>query len=151
MGKFLMILGASIITCLGFLSFGYPEEQITITTYYPSPYGSYQELNVNNSLALGPNSRAGLNALSDTSGAIYSTGAGGGYYFTGTVGGNLYRLYSPIGDSVNIWDKTSGTLVSLSPDDTGGLNFIANRVNFKNDDGTPATIRAGEVIYCVNY
>lgn len=33
-----------IVFALGLLSLGFAEENITITTYYPSPYGSYREL-----------------------------------------------------------------------------------------------------------
>lgn len=39
------------IFCLSSLSFS--QEQLTITTYYPSPYGSYRDLKVTNTLEVG--------------------------------------------------------------------------------------------------
>lgn len=36
------ILGLGILLCL--VSLAYAQEQITITTYYPSPFGSYRDL-----------------------------------------------------------------------------------------------------------
>ena len=46
MGKSLITLGFSIFfsTIILFSVFAQPPEQITITTYYPSPFGSYREL-----------------------------------------------------------------------------------------------------------
>jgi hypothetical protein len=46
MNRFLNILGISIFLILSLcvLGFSQQEERLTITTYYPSPYGSYREL-----------------------------------------------------------------------------------------------------------
>jgi hypothetical protein len=49
MKKSLIIIGVIILSCLlGLISlFAQPPESITITTYYPSPFGSYRELRAN--------------------------------------------------------------------------------------------------------
>jgi len=44
MAKRLSIIGISVFFILGLFSLSFSDEQLTITTYYPSPYGSYQEL-----------------------------------------------------------------------------------------------------------
>lgn len=47
----IMIIVLSIL--LGSSSLAFSEESITITTYYPSPYGSYNNLEVRNQLTVG--------------------------------------------------------------------------------------------------
>ena len=42
MARLLVIMGMWIIFI--FAGLGYAEDQLTITTYYPSPYGNYREL-----------------------------------------------------------------------------------------------------------
>ena len=42
-----------LIFILGFISLSFADETLTITTYYPSPYGSYQDLYVANTLGIG--------------------------------------------------------------------------------------------------
>jgi len=45
MSKYIKILGIAIFFILALFSSGFAEEEsFTITTYYPSPYGSYNEL-----------------------------------------------------------------------------------------------------------
>lgn len=44
MPKSIAIYGLSALFILCFFSFCFAQEQITITTYYPSPFGSYREL-----------------------------------------------------------------------------------------------------------
>ena len=48
-------LGIIIIVCLilSLYSLSFSQEQITITTYYPSPYGSYRVLNIQGQVAAG--------------------------------------------------------------------------------------------------
>jgi hypothetical protein len=55
---------------LVFISSGYAEESITITTYYPSPYGSYRELR-STRMAIGDNYISNASYSWD-SGTIYS-------------------------------------------------------------------------------
>lgn len=56
---FLFILASSVFSL-------FAEEQITITTYYPSPYGSYQDLYVANELGIGTTNPASLLHLSSS-------------------------------------------------------------------------------------
>ncbi len=42
--KHINIIGITVFLMLGLFSLGFSEETLTITTYYPSPYGSYREL-----------------------------------------------------------------------------------------------------------
>lgn len=44
MSKHINIIGIVAFFILGLFSLSFAEESITITTYYPSPYGSYKEL-----------------------------------------------------------------------------------------------------------
>ncbi len=44
MSKYINIIGIATFFILGLFSLGFCEESMTITTYYPSPYGSYREL-----------------------------------------------------------------------------------------------------------
>ncbi|MDI6605973.1 MAG: hypothetical protein QME65_02375 [Candidatus Omnitrophota bacterium] len=65
-----------IISCVFFFNFAIScaqEEQITITTYYPSPYGSYRELSWGNY----PNTRGKLTA--DQGSSIELGGSGTPY------------------------------------------------------------------------
>lgn len=47
MQKYFKITGIALFLIFALFSFGFSEEQITITTYYPAPYGSYNELETN--------------------------------------------------------------------------------------------------------
>src|SRR3989338_9655532 len=53
--KNLFVLLVSGLYLLLSIHKGFSAEQLTITTYYPSPYGSYQDLEVTNSLRVGNN------------------------------------------------------------------------------------------------
>lgn len=44
MPKSVAIYGLSVLFILSFFFFCFAQEQITITTYYPSPFGSYREI-----------------------------------------------------------------------------------------------------------
>ena len=48
-----------IIFIFGYFSFSFADESITITTYYPSPWGSYNDLTVANTLGIGTQSPLG--------------------------------------------------------------------------------------------
>ncbi|MFH1248108.1 MAG: hypothetical protein V1490_03040 [Candidatus Omnitrophota bacterium] len=56
MARLLVIMGMGVIFI--FAGLGYAEAQLTITTYYPSPYGSYNQL-WTNSLGVGDKSKKG--------------------------------------------------------------------------------------------
>jgi len=42
--KYINVFGISLFLTLGLFSLCFPQESVTVTTYYPSPYGSYREL-----------------------------------------------------------------------------------------------------------
>ncbi len=44
MQKFLKIIGVTLFLAVSIFSLAFSEESFTITTYYPSPYGSYNEM-----------------------------------------------------------------------------------------------------------
>ena len=52
MSKLLNLIAITVVFIFILFSLSLAQEQITITTYYPSPYGSYQDLTVANSLRL---------------------------------------------------------------------------------------------------
>ncbi|MCX5712554.1 MAG: hypothetical protein NTY47_05755 [Candidatus Omnitrophica bacterium] len=84
--NFLLVIAFVFFLCLP--AFCEQNDQLTITTYYPSPNGSYKDLNVSNSIALGtttprtpaPNAQAGnldandiwLRSLNNNAGAWLS-------------------------------------------------------------------------------
>lgn len=47
MAKLFTITGIAICVIFGLFCFSFAQESLTITTYYPSPYGSYNELRAN--------------------------------------------------------------------------------------------------------
>lgn len=51
--RWVKINAMTVFFLLALLAFAFPEETLTITTYYPSPYGSYNELTVANREAIG--------------------------------------------------------------------------------------------------
>ncbi len=53
MNKNLKIFLAAVFFTFGLLSLAFAEEKLTITTYYPSPYGSYYDLYVASKLGIG--------------------------------------------------------------------------------------------------
>ena len=52
----ILLVTSLIITNYGWITNGYAEESITITTYYPSPYDSYNQLYVADKLGIGTTS-----------------------------------------------------------------------------------------------
>lgn len=80
-----------IILIFGFFGLCFADESITMTTYYPSPYGSYNQLDVSRSVTFKPQSNlAAIQALSSPQiGEVaYSSGDDKFYYNnTGTSGG----------------------------------------------------------------
>jgi len=54
MRKFLNTMGITVFFILGLFSLGFSEDTLTITTYYPSPYGVYREARAQR-MAIGDN------------------------------------------------------------------------------------------------
>jgi len=100
----ILIVAVSAIVLLP--SFLYSSEEITITTYYPSPYGSYANLQVYGSVTF-PTAQAG-----DTV-SIYSNIQSGGTWLAIRGGADANDVIWIGGDGTP--DNTTGTIV-LSAD-----------------------------------
>lgn len=127
----------------GIFSTIFAQEQITITTYYPSPFGSYRELRTNR-MAVSP-TRAmpvtdGELAWGDNRGLL-SPDQGASIELGGA--GNPYIDFSN--------DMAADFDFRIVLNDNDNLTIRGGRTAFTNDDGTPATIRTGEVWYCTQY
>ena len=53
MSRLIVISVVIGLALFGFLSLSSAQENLTITTYYPSPYGSYMDLRVSDQLSVG--------------------------------------------------------------------------------------------------
>lgn len=58
MNKILNVIAVTSFFILSLISLGFSEDTLTITTYYPSPYGSYRQLQAY-SLGVGDNNNSG--------------------------------------------------------------------------------------------
>ena len=100
----------SLTLLISFVSLCYAgDEQVTITTYYPAPYGVYQEMRVNQ-MAVGNTYRA--SSLNDGT-LIVSDRVGIGTTSPGSYGGQQSRLdvngYAAAND---VWLKNAGKWAS---------------------------------------
>ena len=131
MAKLTVLVLFCLILLLASYSFIFAqEESITFTTYYPAPYGSYQELR-SDRVAIGSAYRdVTANPLSDGN-LIVSGNVGIGTNSPGpgialdVVGGQIRNSNS--GNTWNYVNSTSGTLAGLELQNTGtkpGLWFI---------------------------
>jgi len=105
-------------------------EDITITTFYPAPFGVYRTLRVlndNEEILMGNDANNPGIELRDLDG-----------------GGN-----TPYIDFTNDGASDFDFRVVLSADDD--LDIRGGTTTFRNDNGTPATVRVGEVWYCASY
>lgn len=104
----------------------FAEESLTITTYYPSPYGSYRELN----WGTYPNSRGKLAA--DQGSSIELGGSGTPYIDFSNDMASDYDFRLILKGNDDFW-------------------ISGGQTTFANDNGTPAVIRAGKVVFCTSY
>ncbi len=119
-----------LLVIVPLISFAQTQETITITTYYPSPYGVYQTLRILNDdeeIMLGDDSNHPAIELRDRDGD----------------GGRPYIDFSN--------NPTSDYNVRLQLSDTNDFTLRGGRTTFMNNDGSPATIRVGSVWYCLSY
>lgn len=124
-----------LFSCLVCFSCFAQQEDITITTYYPSPDGSYQnldtvDLDVTDTINIGQ--AGGVGMLNANNANIVADLA---------VNGNL---------DINVL-RIAGGAFQMSVDGDGDLIFQGGDAYFQNDDGSPSTLFAGGVWYCVNY
>lgn len=147
------------------------SEQVTITTYYPAPYGVYTELRARR-MGIGdtyfnPVSHGVPNGTLIVENAIgigtdtplgkfnVNMGANNNYFSvnndvnigvelrSGTSFGNPYIIFS--NNAGSDYDVRAMLLGNDTFEWRGGV------VRFTNADGTPAVIRTGEVWFCLNY
>jgi hypothetical protein len=124
MSRLIVISVVVGLALFGLLSFSLAEENLTITTYYPSPYGSYRQLNVSNTLVVGPFSVVDPATVS----AVAVAGGTAEYIFArrnlptvadpttyGWAAGDRYYLYSQ-----------DGLAAYLSTDDFGNIFGVTN-------------------------
>lgn len=102
-----------LVTIPWALSYGQANsENLTIVTYYPSPMGSFADLDAANSIAVGPIPATRNQMLAETSlaaghqGVVYTKGAQNGYMFTSRTGSNTFWWYSPDGTHAYLGAKT---------------------------------------------
>lgn len=129
MSKFFNLFGLVVLFVFIFLSFAYPQtstEQLVITTYYPSPYGSYADLTANRMKIGTGYSPVGILFVND--GLIVEGNVGIGTPTPGTarlavVGGGVV-VGSPTGG-----DKGAGTInaVGVYDDDTLLTDYVFDK------------------------
>jgi len=80
MSRLIAISVLIVLILSGFFSFSFAQENLTITTYYPSPYGSYKDLAVSNQLYVGTIGDIFSPTGADHPGAITASGGVAGIY-----------------------------------------------------------------------
>lgn len=127
MKKTLIVLGLSVFFMSTFLvSLFAQTDTITVTTYYPSPFGSYREL----TWGAFPNTRG---ELTNDQGSSMEIGGQG----------------TPYIDLSNDMASDFDFRLILTGDDD--LEVIGGMVTYRNDDNSPAVGRFGEVWTCSQY
>ena len=70
--KFLLLISFLLSPTITCFCQSNQSESLTITTYYPSPYGVYRNLEVKNGMAVGDITQSPLNSMNNlTSGQLY--------------------------------------------------------------------------------
>lgn len=137
MSKLLIVIGVSIIAVILFSGIAWAQETITITTYYPSPNGSYRELEWGD---LPARSKGLLKADEGSSIEL------GGLRAGGAAGTPHVDFYNDMGASFDMRIKLAGD---------NDLEITGGRTTFRNDEtsttSSPAIIRVKEVWYCSRY
>lgn len=105
------------------LGFANADEQLTISTYYPSPYGSYKNLSVSNWLAVGPVTGTDIwGSAGSVPGAIVSSGGAAMVLFmdrnltsypTTPAAGNGYAWYDQ-SSAMRLWTYGTGDIVRIN-------------------------------------
>lgn len=150
------------------VSISLAQEQITITTYYPAPFGIYRELRADQ-MAIGSNYRTtalanGRLIVEDRIGIGVTAPT---HKFEANMGNNsnFFRVDTDNNIGVEMRSGSSGgtPYIDFSNDASSDYDFriimggnddlsvTGGRTTFSNDSGTPAIIRTGEVWYCANY
>lgn len=134
-------IGLAIFILIAFPAFILAQEQITITTYYPSPVGSYDELRANK-VAVSP-----TRPMPTTNGTlVWGDGRGtlspdeGASIELGGTGGHPYIDFSN--------DATSDYDFRLSLDSNDIFIIEGGNTYFQADDHSPSYIKVKGVVFC---
>lgn len=120
MFKPIHIIGIAVFFILGLFSLGFCDETMTITTYYPSPYGSYNQLQTY-MLGVGDNNNNGSLDAND----VPSTQ--GDVWIAGNVG--IGNGTTTLNKKLNIYvGATNNNGIYLNDSDTSGF-FINTRLS----------------------
>jgi len=141
--KIKIYLISSIFVFIFFPLLLFAQEDITITTYYPSPFGSYRELSWGD---LPSNSRGRLTAEEGAS--IELGGVDGATAGTPHIDFHNDMTTTNDYDIRLLLDRTNGNINQFHV--IGGRTTFRNNRN-DNDPTSPAIIRVKEVWYCAQY
>ena len=113
------------------------QEEITITTYYPSPEGAFRTLRAETVTVTNNNEEIEIGG-DDNNAAITLRHLGGG----ADSGQNPYIAFA----------NDAGEDFRLELQNDNRLNIKGGETYFLEDDGrTPATLKTGAVWYCTSY
>lgn len=143
------------------------QEQVTITTYYPAPYGVYRELRANQ-MAIGSTYRAaGLadgNLIVSGNVAIGQASTFGRFIINMNNNNDYFAVNNDANVGLELRSGTSGGFpyIDMSRDltdfdfrlwllGTDTLDMRGGVVRFSDNAGAPAVIRVSEVWYCTSY
>lgn len=115
---------------VSFCAISFAQEQITITTYYPAPFGVYRELQTQTDgeiITIGGDATSPIIHLNDTD----PTDGGAGDLRPAIV----YSTAGNLDFNIVLWGNDR-------------LRVRGGVTEFANDDNSPAIIRVGEVWYC---
>ncbi len=136
MRKSIILISFILFLIAGFC-FAQSEESITITTYYPSPYGSYSELTVNRDLTNNSDTVTGLSIDIDESGTNTGTITGlevdvsgvttGTYYAATFQGGNVNINGGQFGSDIYVIGSSgSSQTIDWNNGNTQHITLTAN-------------------------
>jgi hypothetical protein len=98
------------------------NEEMTVTTYYPSPFGSYNRMDVSRSIAVGPMPAArtyveSLNSGGVTEeGTVYTSGSNSCFVFQARQSPRRFGWYSGNGEVAWLW--TDSPVAPAGPNGT---------------------------------
>lgn len=168
MPKQINIMVIVLFLVLGLFSLSFSQETMTITTYYPSPYGSYKELYVSDKLGIGtagPIGKLQVGALpSNVDGpelGLYSNDRVNAAFYAGLGGVSIasnfdgytepYTTYGLVFTAMNSGSETTQfenwSIAPLNYDSTAhGLAFTGARTS----DGTPTNMHVKTPFMLIN-
>jgi hypothetical protein len=129
---FVKYVAVFIILCLTLSCYAQNSEEITFTTYYPSPYGSYRELDANYiNIINTPNDPGMINFLPGSAPAA-GVGSEGSLYYDSTLHKFMYKnntgSWGPLGGGAYIIGATDGYAGNTGNQACAAVGRTCNRV-----------------------